>query len=78
MGRTIMLFLSIMGIAMLAIAIFIKLSNLELLLVPALGESYSIAVGAFILSRFIIAAFYIAPPDVGFQPTAAVVMAGPQ
>lgn len=75
-ARGVALFLSILGIALLAVAIFIKLNNLTYFWYQPWVNLYSVAVGAFILSRFIIAAFYVAPPDVGFQPTAGVVIAG--
>lgn len=67
--------LGILGIVLLAIAIYIKLKNLEYFWYQPWVNLYSLTVGAFILSRFVIAAFYIAPPDVGFQPTAAVIVA---
>lgn len=67
--------LGAIGILLLAIAIFIKLNNLEYYWYQPWVNTYSIVVGAFILSRFVIAAFYVAPPDVGFEPTCAVAVA---
>jgi hyaluronan synthase len=37
-------------------------------------NAYSIGVGAFILSRFLIALFYRAPRDVGLEPTASLIV----
>jgi len=68
--------LGIVGIMLLATAIVVKLKNLEYFYYQPWVNLYSLTVGAFILSRFIIAALYVAPPDVGFQPTAAVVIVG--
>ena len=39
-----------------------------------LVASYSIVAGIFVLSRFIFAAFYRAPRDVGFEPTVTVLV----
>jgi hypothetical protein len=36
---------------------------------------YCIAVGVFILSRFFLAAYYSAPPVVGYLPTISVIVA---
>jgi hyaluronan synthase len=36
--------------------------------------SYSIVAGLFVITRFIFAAFYRAPPDVGFEPTVTVLV----
>lgn len=64
------------GIVLLSLAIFLKLHNLEYYWYQPFVNLYSLAVGAFILSRFILAAFYIPPLDVGFQPTVTVIVAG--
>ncbi len=64
-----------LGIALLALAIVVKLNNVEYFWYQPWINVYSVVVGVFILSRFIIAAFYAAPPDVGFLPTVAVVVA---
>lgn len=66
---------AIAGIILLSLAIFLKLHNLEFYWYQPFVNLYSLAVGAFILSRFLLAAFYIPPPDVGFEPTASVIVA---
>ncbi len=66
---------AVLGIILLSLAIFLKLHNLEYFWYQPLVNLYSISVGAFILSRFILAAFYIPPADVGFEPTATIIVA---
>lgn len=63
------------GLVLLALAVVIKLGNVEHYWYQPWINAYSLVVGAFILTRFMIAVFYSAPPDVGFLPTAAVVVA---
>jgi len=75
MSRRLTTSLAFVGIALLALAVVVKLTNIEYFWYQPWVNFYSICVGAFILSRFIIAAFYVAPPDVGFLPTAAVIVA---
>lgn len=70
------LLLGIVGILLLSAAIFIKIRNVEYFWYQPWVNLYSLTVGVFILSRFIIAAFYVAPADVGFRPSVAVVIAG--
>lgn len=76
LAKSVATLLGIVGILLLSVAIYVKLKNLEYYWYQPWVNAYSIAVGAFILSRFIVAAFYIAPPDAGFQPTVAVLVAG--
>lgn len=75
LGRSWTLIISLMGILLLSVAIFLKFFNLQYYWYQPFVNAYSITVGVFIMSRFILAAFYHAPPDVGFQPSAAVVVA---
>lgn len=75
LGRGLTLVVSVLSILLLALAILLKTFNQEYYWYQPAVNAYSIAVGAFILSRFVLAAFYHAPPDVGFQPSAAVVVA---
>ena len=75
LGRGPTLAVSLLSIFLLSLAVFVKLNNLEYFWYQPWVNLYSLTVGAFILSRFIIAGFYVAPPDVGFQPTVAVVIA---
>jgi hyaluronan synthase len=66
---------AVVGIVLLSLAIFLKLHNLEYYWYQPWVNLYSIAVGAFILSRFLLAAFYVPPADAGFQPSVTVVVA---
>lgn len=74
-SRGLSILIGALGIALLAFAVVVKVRNVEYFWYQPWVNVYSIVVGAFILSRFIIAAFYSAPPDVGFLPTAAVIVA---
>ena len=67
--------LFVFGIILLSLAIFLKLHNVEFFWYQPFVNLYSLSVGAFILSRFLLAAFYVPPPDVGYEPTATVVVA---
>ena len=74
-SRRLTIMIGSMGIALLALAVVVKLNNIEYFWYQPWVNFYSLVVGVFILSRFIIAAFYSAPPDVGFLPTVAVIVA---
>ena len=65
----------ILGIVLLSVAIYLKLSNIEYYWYQPFVNTYSLAVGAFILSRFLLAALYTPPADTGFEPTVSVVVA---
>lgn len=67
--------LAIFGIVLLSLAVFLKLHNLEFYYYQPVVNLYSLSVGAFILSRFLLAAFYVPPADVGYQPTVSVLIA---
>lgn len=71
------LWLSIMVfmILMLTVVCVLKIKNLEYFWYQPWVNTYSIIVGLFILSRFLLAAFYRPPPDVGYEPTVTVVVA---
>ena len=74
-NRTLALGIASISLILLTLAVVIKLRNVEFYWYQPWINAYSLAVGLFILSRFILAAFYTAPPDVGFLPTAAVIVA---
>ncbi|MBU1694357.1 MAG: glycosyltransferase [Verrucomicrobia bacterium] len=63
------------SIIMLAIVVTMKIRNLEYFWYQPWVNTYSICVGVFILSRFLLAAFYTAPADVGYEPTVCVAVA---
>ncbi|OGV43340.1 MAG: hypothetical protein A2X46_06580 [Lentisphaerae bacterium GWF2_57_35] len=62
-------------VLLITLAIYFKLHNLDYYWYQPWINLYSLSVGVFILSRFILAAFYLAPRDVGFEPTVTVVVA---
>jgi len=74
-NRTLALVIASFSLILLTLAVVIKLRNVEFYWYQPWINAYSLAVGLFILSRFVLAAFYTAPPDVGFLPTAAVIVA---
>lgn len=74
-ARRVLLAISAFSILLLAFAIVMKLHNIEYFWYQPWVNVYSLCVGVFILSRFFIAAFYAAPPDVGYEPTVSVVIA---
>jgi hyaluronan synthase len=67
--------LIVFSILLLSIAVFLKFHNLDYFWYQPAVNTYSLTVGIFILSRFILSAFYVAPPEVGFEPTVTVVVA---
>ncbi len=74
-AKPVAIFLIFAIILLLALAVFLKLHNLTYYWYQPLVNLYSLTVGVFILSRFFLAAFYMAPSDVGYEPTVAVIVA---
>ena len=64
--------LTFLLILLLSSAVFLKMFNLTYFWYQPWINLYSLSVGTFILSRFLLAAFYMAPLDVGFEPTVGV------
>ena len=62
-------------ILLLALAVFLKIHNLTYYWYQPLVNFYSLTVGVFILSRFFLSVFYMAPQAVGYEPTVAVIVA---
>jgi len=75
LGRRLRMFLTISLTLLLSMAVFFKLHNIEYYWYQPWVNFYSLVVGAFICSRFFLAAFYTAPGDVGYEPTVAVLIA---
>lgn len=67
--------LQVVTVLLLSVAAYFKLNNLEYFWYQPWVNTYSIAVGVFILSRFLLAAFYVPPRDTGYEPTVTVVVA---
>ncbi len=62
------------GTLLLSTAVYFQLSNIENYWYQPLVNLYSLIVGIFIVSRFVFASFYMAPPDVGYEPTVTVIV----
>ena len=67
--------IAVLSIFLLAVAVYLKMHNTIYFWYQPWINTYSILVGIFILSRFLIAAFYVPPPDVGYVPDVTVVVA---
>ncbi|MCF7838174.1 MAG: glycosyltransferase [Candidatus Marinimicrobia bacterium] len=67
--------LVIFSVLLLAVVVTLKIRNMDYFYYQPWVNTYSLCVGIFILSRFLLAAFYMAPPDVGYEPTVCVVVA---
>ncbi len=70
-----LLALTAVSIALLALAIYFKFYNLHYFWYQPWINTYSLCVGVFILSRFLLALFYQPPRDVGYLPPITVVIA---
>ncbi|MGI6086959.1 MAG: glycosyltransferase [Kiritimatiellia bacterium] len=64
--------LGTLGILLLTTAVYFQVINMEHYWYAPVVNIYSLVVGIFIISRFIFAAFYAPPPDVGFRPPTTV------
>ncbi len=73
--RAVTLAITAFIIILLSLVVYLKIINLQFFWYQPFVNTYSILVGAFILSRFLLAAFYRPPPDVGYEPTVTVVVA---
>lgn len=64
------------GVALflLAWAVFLQIRNADNYYYQPLVSIYSLLTGSFVVSRFIFAAFYAAPPNVGYNPTLTVLV----
>ena len=68
------LLIGAVAVALLASAVFLQLRNADNYWYQPLVSIYSLLAGTFVVSRFIFAAFYVAPPDVGYTPTVTVLV----
>ena len=69
-----MVALFLLGTGLLAAAVYFQVSNFESYWYAPLVNLYSLIAGIFIVSRFLLAAFYHAPLDRGFEPTVTVIV----
>ena len=66
--------LGAIALLLLASAVYLQLRSAEIYLYQPLVSIYSLLAGTFVVSRFILAAFYTAPPDAGYLPTVTVLV----
>jgi len=66
--RWVILALGLLGTLLLSVAVYFQVNNFEHYWYSPTVNIYSLIVGLFIVSRFVISAFYRAPPDVGYRP----------
>ena len=66
--------ISTMAVLMLATAVFMQLRSAGNYFYQPLVSIYSLAAGLFVVSRFLISAMYVAPPDKGFEPSVTVLV----
>jgi len=62
------------AVFLLAWAVFLQLRNAENYWYQPMVSIYSLLAGLFVVSRFIIAAFYVPQPNVGYEPTITVLV----
>jgi len=72
--RLLVLGLGLIGTLILAFAVYFQVINIENFYYSPVVNIYSFIVGLFIVSRFILASFYTAPPRVGFTPQVSVLV----
>jgi len=71
--------LLVLGIGFVAMfllgwAVFLQLRSVENYWYQPMVSIYSLLAGIFVVSRFILAAFYVPPKDVGFEPSVTVLV----
>lgn len=67
-------FLAAIGVSLLGYAIFLQLKSVDNYHYQPLVSVFSLFAGLFVVSRFIIAAFYAPPKDTGFLPSVSVLV----
>ncbi len=68
------LLLALTGTFLLSLAVYFQINNIEHYYYAPMVNVYSLIVGLFIVSRFIIATFYTPPPRTGFRPNVSVLV----
>ena len=62
------------AVTMLASAVFLQLRNVENYWYQPMVSIYSLFAGIFVVSRFIIAAFYVPPKNQQYEPTLTILV----
>lgn len=66
--------IGVVALVLLAWAVLVQLRTADNYFYQPLVSIYSLLAGTFVVSRFIFAAFYIPPPDVGYTPSVTVLV----
>ncbi len=72
--RLLVAVLALISTFLLAFAVYFQINNIEHYYYAPAVNVYSLIVGLFIVSRFILAAFYAPPPQVGHHPSVSVLI----
>ena len=72
--KLLVLMISFVAMFMLGWAVFLQLRSAENYWYQPMVSIYSLLAGLFVVSRFIIAAFYVPPKDAGYTPTVTVLV----
>ena len=72
--KSIVILLALIAVTMLASAVFLQLRNAENYWYQPMVSIYSLLAGLFVVSRFIIAAFYLPPKSQGYEPTLTILI----
>lgn len=68
------LLLGAIGTLLLSFAVYFQINNIEHYYYQPVVNIYSLLVGLFIVSRFVLASFYTPPPRANFRPTVSVLV----
>jgi Glycosyltransferases, probably involved in cell wall biogenesis len=66
--------IALLGVFLLGYAVFLQLRSVDDFHYHPLVSLFSLCAGLFVVSRFVIAAFYAAPKDTAFLPTVSVLV----
>ncbi len=72
--KGVVIILATLAVTMLASAVFLQLRNAENYWYQPLVSIYSLLAGLFVVSRFIIAAFYLPPKNQDYEPTLTILV----
>jgi len=72
--KVLVLLIGFTAMFMLGWAVFLQLRSAENYWYQPMVSIYSLLAGLFVVSRFLIAAFYVSPKDVGYEPSVTVLV----
>jgi len=73
-SKWVVIALASIAVTLLASAVFLQLRNAENYWYQPMVSIYSLLAGIFVVSRFIIAAFYLPPKNQGYEPTLTILV----